>query len=369
MQIMNFDRQVKNVVSFLNASNVIKDFPDSVFITDLDGYVTEANAKAKEVFGISDGIPYVKIDNYIKDAMNLVASSIRKKKAVIGTGYLKDKDFYIELNASRTEKNYYISVRNATHYTSETELKDKINRFNGEKNIMLSKLESELISPLDSILGFSKGMIDGLGGELSDKQLKYIKIINNSANDLHEFLKKFVEFSDAESSLYDPDFRQFDVISEIKEVLKQYEQNDIEINFEYDSVEKRAIYTDLKIIKTALKNILDVSFSTVESGLVSVIAAPPDEEMSLTYGLSEDKKYISIIIKDSGKGFEGAALKTICDPYLQLDKNRKDILQSFKLGSASIMIKRAKGYFDISSEVMNGTVYTIVLPIEKGKNE
>ena len=369
MQIMNFDKQVKSLVSFLGASDVIKDFPDSVFITDLEGYIKEVNTKAKLVFGIGEDVPYVKIDHYIKDAMDLVASSIRKKKAVLGTGYLKEKEFYIELSASRTEKNYYISVRDVTHAISEIELKDKINRFNAEKNIMLSKLESELISPVDSILGFSKGMIDGLGGDLSEKQLKYIKIINTSAKDLHCFVEKFIEFSNAESSLYDPDYKQFDIVSEIKDVLKHFEQNETEINFEYDSVEKRAIYTDLKIIKKALKNILEVSLSTVESGIVSLIISPPNEEMSLTYGLNEEKKYISIIVKDSGKGFDAKTIKAICDPYLQLDKGRRDLLQAFKLGAASIMIKRASGYFDISSEVMAGTVYTIILPVEKEKNE
>ena len=45
MQIMNFDKQVKSLVSFLGASDVIKDFPDSVFITDLEGYIKEVNTK------------------------------------------------------------------------------------------------------------------------------------------------------------------------------------------------------------------------------------------------------------------------------------------------------------------------------------
>lgn len=366
MQIMNFSKQVKNMVSFFNAPDIMNNLPDSIIITDLDYYITDVNDKARECFGIAQNVPYIRIDNYIKNGMELIASSLRNKKPVVGIGLLREKEFYIELNVKRTDKNYYISVRDVSHYISDKIFQEKAARFNQEKNAMLHKVEQEIMSPIDSISGFSKGLLDGLGGDLSEKQLKYVRIINSNINGLHDFMEKLLEFSYNESSLYESEYKQFDIVAQIKEIIAKLPvAKGKEINFEYDSIEKRTINSDLKVVQRALKNILEVSLSTVESGLVSITMTKPDEETSIANGLDEEKQYINIIIKDNGKGFEPQELKTICDPYIQLSKNRKNLLNSLKLGSASIMIKRFGGYFDIFSNVNIGSEYRIILPYEK----
>ena len=58
-------------------------------------------------------------------------------------------------------------------------------------------------------------------------------------------------------------------------------------------------------------------------------------------------------------------MKYLCEPYAQLEKGKKNFLRSLELGTATIMIKRADGIIDIYSEVMKGTEYSIILPIEK----
>ena len=57
------------------------------------------------------------------------------------------------------------------------------------------------------------------------------------------------------------------------------------------------------------------------------------------------------------------------EAYAQLDKGKKNILRSLKLGIASILIKRANGIINIRSELKKGTKYEILLPVEKGADE
>lgn len=375
MQIMNLDKQVKNLVSFFSASNIVKDFPDAVILTDFNGYIIEANKKAAQCFELTnESTVAVKIDDVIKNAADIINSSCRQKRPVLGLADVNGKNFYIELNATRTSKGFCISVRDISQLTDETVLANKIERFNGEKNVMLYKLKSEILSPLSSVIGFSKGLLDGIGGDLTEKQAKYIRIINNNADNLQEFVENLLEFSYSESSLFDTEYRQFDIISLIKEVIAEFnkivEEKGLNLTFDYEMIDKRTIYSDLKAVKRILTNILQIAISTTESGTISINISHPTGEDFMMYSLNEERKYLRITFKDSSSGWSAQELQTMCDPYLQLDKNnRKSVLQAFKLGTASILTKRLQGAFDITSEFSNGSLYSIIIPAEKDSNE
>ena len=62
-------------------------------------------------------------------------------------------------------------------------------------------------------------------------------------------------------------------------------------------------------------------------------------------------------------------MKYLCEPYAQLEKGKKNFLRALKLGTASILIKRANGLINIHSEVKVGTKFEIILPIEKEQDE
>ncbi len=70
-------------------------------------------------------------------------------------------------------------------------------------------------------------------------------------------MDKFLEFTYAESSLYEPDYQKFDVVEALKAVIKDFEpaidEKKLNFNFEYSGLEKRIIYSDLKAIKKYLK--------------------------------------------------------------------------------------------------------------------
>jgi signal transduction histidine kinase len=58
-------------------------------------------------------------------------------------------------------------------------------------------------------------------------------------------------------------------------------------------------------------------------------------------------------------------LDGIFEPYTQLDKTRKKtITRALSLGTAHTLIKRMGGYFNVESQVMKGSLFTIILPNE-----
>ena len=70
-----------------------------------------------------------------------------------------------------------------------------VNKVTKEKNSFLSKIAGELTSPLHSINGFSQALLEGLGGEISEKQEKYLLIIYKNSVELIDLISNIVVYS------------------------------------------------------------------------------------------------------------------------------------------------------------------------------
>ncbi len=370
---MNLKKMFKNVFWTFTSLKTIENLPDSVVFLNSAGFVTRANKKACECFKITDNdINKLKFDNFIINGLEAVKSSVRNQKPILATAKVEEREFFVELNATRQWSGFCLILRDITQLINQAETDEKTARFNGEKNAMLVKLESEIKSPITSILGFSQGLLDGLSGDLTEKQNKYIKIINSNSNDLYNFIDKFLEFSYAESSLYESEYKNFDIVEAIKNIVKNYtlqcEENKVEITFDYDLIDKRTVFLDFKAFSKAVKNIIETSLAMTENGSISIELGYPDQE-SLSYKLLQNKSYMRLIIKDSSSGIDKNEIKSLCDPYAQLDNGKRNLLRALKLGSACILIRRAGGYIDINSEPSCGVNYEIIVPVEKEENE
>ena len=369
MQIMKLSRLVKKLWWFLSASDTIKNLPDSIIYADASGYIIKANKSAIKCFGLENSKIPVRIKDIISEGMNAVNESIRKKQPVSAIGRNKDIEFYVELNAIRKWNGYYLVIRDVSKLTNELTTERKIARFNGEKNAMLSMIQEDIKSPITSISGFSKGLLDGIGGELTEKQQKYIKIINTNATDLYTYTDKLIEFSCAESSLYASECLNFDIISFTKEILKDYtslfEEKKLLFNFDYTNIQNRTVNIDKRAYEGILRNILETSYNMTEEGYITLNLKYPNEEDFINFGLSESKQYIQINVKDTSSGIDKKEMKYLCDPYSQIGKGKINFVRSLRLGTASILTKRCGGFIDINSEILQGVMYNVVLPIMK----
>ena len=378
MQIMNLGKLAKDFWWSLTAFMTINNLPDSVIFVNSDGVIEQYNKKACEVFGlVYDEFHHTRFNDIVQDGMLKIRESLKYSKPVLATAAIPGREFYVELNASKKGNGICVSLRDMTKLTNEILNEEKTLKFNNEKNAMLVKLEGDIKSPLTSISGFSQGLLDGLGGELTEKQAKYVKIINTNSEELYHFIDKFLEFSQVESSIYEADYHNFDIVETLKAILKdldgEFKAKKLSYDIDYEAIEKRSVYTDLTAVKKIFRNIIEVALAMTENGYISVKLSHPDDASCGNYKINipEDKQksYLQLTIRDTGAGIPEDEMKYLCEPYAQLEKGKKNLLRALKLGTASILIKRANGVVCISSEVMKGTKYDILLPIEKGLNE
>lgn len=367
-----------NLFSGLNLKEIIQQLPDAVLVVNEEGRIIWANREAEFMFGIDmrEEVDYY-LDDFVSNGTKLADQSASRRTPVIAGAITKDeKEFFIELNTSQLEDQFLITIRDVTAMTKVLANAEKTGQLNKDKNIMLTKLSHDFKSPLQSIIGFSTALIDGLGGDITEKQAKYVKIINKNASELLYFMEKFFEFSKAESSLVRFELKTFDIVNTVQEIIKSNESSisnkKLEITLDYEELANRPITTDESVIKTVLQNILEISNKLTEIGSINIKLSNPDLETIIKRGArvinnAESTSYILISIKDTGMGLKETELEGLFEPYTQLEKaNKKNFVRTVSLGTAKTLINKLNGTIWVESEVMKGTTFNIVLPIEKG---
>ncbi len=371
VQVMNLKKRIKNLKWFLYSNTLLENLPDMVLFLNYDGHILWGNKIAHEKLKLLNDVT---INEVIKSGMRSIRDSIKQNKSVLVQTVIHGAETNVELSASRSGKKFFVCLKDNTMYINDKMHRKTQDKFNTEKNAFISDIRKEIVSPIASVSGFSQGMLDGIAGELSEKQIKYLKIINSNAIELQEFLEKFADFSECESSIYKPAPNNFDIVIKIKNILKelqpQLKLKNIAFDFYYDAIQSRNIFFDENAFEKIILNIINTCVNIMsENGSITIHLAVPDEENSIACGLEENKKYMQIIIKQSGSGMSQDEIRYICNPYANAKNGRKYLLRSLCMGIASILIKRNRGFININSEVMNGTLYNIIIPVEKEENE
>ena len=300
-----------NLFSNINPREVIKNLPDAVLVIDLDGRIVWANNKASIIFESNrSDLKGLNFDEIVANGVLLAEKSHSKRNSVVtGAFTAEGKEFFIEMNARKYVEQYFITIRDVTAMTNVLTIAEKTGRLNKEKNIMISKLSNEIKSPLQSIIGFSQALLDGLGGEINDKQNKYVKIINKNSSELLYFMEKFIEFSQAESSLFKFDNQPFDLMNTIQNVVKNNEttinSKDLSINLDFDDFNKKAVYSHENSVKIILQNILETSIKATDVGVITIRVNHPEPEEIEKCGIKTTNdagvfSYVKITISDTG---------------------------------------------------------------------
>ncbi len=374
MQGMN----LLNLFSEVNMKDVLQYLPDAVFVVDeSNGEILWVNDRAAIIFESSkEDLKGVNFEELVVKGMELAEQSSYKDVSVIGGAVSNSREFFVELSANLLDNQYFITIRDVTEMTNILTQAEKTGRLNKDKNLMLTKLSSEFKSPMQSILGFSQALNDGLGGDINEKQRKYVKIINKNATELLYFMNKFFEFAQVESNLCDKNIHVFDVLELIQSVISSNEvmiaTKKLDININADNIADKFIYSDENALRIILQNILEISIKLTEIGNINIDLSNPPLAEVVNMGITPiksatDTSYMLIRISDNGVGIQENDVEGIFEPYTQLDKqNRKNLVRSISLGSVKELVRILHGAVWLETEVMKGTAFSIIIPVENG---
>ena len=362
---------IKKILFRTNTIDVEKALPDAVIFCNKDGKIQWVNDKAAEIFETSKmHLLTSNISEFIENAINIATISIENNKPVI-TKFV-GHETYFDMVAKEIEEGFVLDFRDSVATLDDIKRKteEDYKEANHDKNIFLIKMTNELKSPLQSIVGFAQAMADGLGGEMSEQQEKYIKIIKKNSSDLMYFITKMLELSQAEANIKTPDSRVFDILSTVNSVVKFNEQlyKDKELRWNVTTTEgfKKTVTSDEEIIKTILQNILEVILKSVEMGEIAINLSTPNSEFLASKNLlGED--YLMISVSSSSLLLSESDLDYMFDPYMIIDtSNKKNLLRAMTLACVKNLVQVLNGIVWVESQILKNTCFNIIIPL--GKN-
>ncbi len=362
----------------VNTASVFEYLPDGLIVTDFQGNIVFANSYAKELMKITEGY---NIADVLNVKFSIIEGLISDKVQSVFKVENNNSDIYVELSASKIkeENKIVITARNVsqTHKLMkkmlvETESSKKVNR---DKNSFIVKLSNDLKSPLHSIEGFSSALLEGLGGELNEKQDKYLNIINKNSKELMFLIDKIIEYSRLEAGLYVWDFKHLDIINTLQNTIRPYKEKlkakDIALNINVDTITKRTCFIDENALKTIIDTLIDIAEKSTYLGNITIELTHPElefveqQEVECPQSATE-KSFIQFTISDTGAGMSEAEMENIFDPYYQLDAvNKKNMSKSLALAIVRTLISNLHGKIWVESNSMQGSTYTFIIPNER----
>ena len=355
--------------------NVLAYLPEAVLVIDETGRIRYANKSAQKLFETARIKGKNINDFFIINSENIIKNKDEEVKQIT--------DVKVTDVSSKKRKRYILTIIDNTqdHSLLNQLIAEKQTQkiLNHTKNMLLSKMDNYLTSPLHSVVGFSQAMLSGLSGDLNEKQRKYLEIMNSNSAELLLFIQKLVELSQIEADLYKFDFNNFDITVLLSVVLNEFKvkllHKDIKLSVNTSDLFSSACYSDKNVIRIILTNMLENAAELIETGAINITLSNPLPEFLITKGFDIDnniseKSYLMVEV--ACKGLDGSLYNNIdiFDPYVQADKNNKKyLLQSFLLGSSQKFANKLRGEMWISNQYANQVSFMFIVPADKAPVE
>lgn len=363
--------------------NVLTYLPDAVLVVDETGKIYYANKSAFKLFETSRLKGRNLNDFFILHSDNILLNKNDNLKQIlkIVTEEQNTKITDVKVVDVSTQKNkrYILTIVDNTqdHSLLDQLIAERQEQkvLNHTKNVLLVKMANYLRSPLHSVVGFSQAMLEGLSGDLNEKQSKYINIINNNSSEILMLVNKLIELSQVESDIYKFDYNSFDISALLSVIVNEtnvkIQNKDIRLSANTAELLKQNCYSDKNVIKGVISNLLDNAINCIETGSITINVSNPLPEYLLLKGFEvnnnvNEKSYLMVEINCKGIDTSQYGSNDVFDPYVQVEKNsKKYLLQSLLLGSTKRYLNKLKGDIWINSQYENQASFCFIIPVEK----
>ncbi len=358
---------IKKILFRTNSIDAEKALPDAVVYCNREGKILWVNDKAAEIFETSKmHLLTSNISDFIENALNLITSSVITNNQVITK--FTSGEVYFDMTSKEIEDGYVLDFRDSLNSVDEIlrNSEDDYKEINRDKNTFLLKLANELKSPLQSIVGFSQAMADGLGGSMTEQQEKYIRIINKNSSELMYFITKLLELSQTESEIANSETKMFDILSTINAVVRfneqLYKDKELSWNVVLDEGMKKTISSNENVVKNIVQNILEVILKSIDMGNINItISVPSDEVLASKNLVGTD--YAMISVSSNALLLSESDLESMFDPYMIVDTtNRKNVLRAMTLSCVKNLVQNLRGAVWVESQILKNTSFNIIIP-------
>ncbi len=230
----------------------------------------------------------------------------------------------------------------------------RLKELDNMKSEFISIVSHELKTPLTSMREAANLLMEGVSGDLNEKQQRLIVIMGQGIERLIQMTSELLEMSKLESGMV-PLQKEFvdmntmvsDFISEVQHFA---ENSGILLNAVY-LPEERKVYLDRNKILRVLTNLTHNAIKYSDSG----------SEVELKLDTSDG--HITVVIKDNGKGIPQEDIPLIFEKFYQSKTTRGHSGIGLGLAISKSIVEAHGGKIYAKSCVGKGSVFSFTLPV------
>jgi PAS domain S-box-containing protein len=222
------------------------------------------------------------------------------------------------------------------------------------KSAFLAVMSHELRTPLNSIIGFTGIVVQGLAGPLNEEQKKQLGMVQNSSRHLLALINDVLDISKIEAGqleIHCSSFSLREVICQaVATVSPLAEKKGIALHTEIPP-DAGDIISDQHRTRQILLNLVGNAVKFTDHGSVCVRCVC-------------EEPWVSIAIQDTGIGIPPQHLKTIFEPFRQVDTGVARSREGTGLGLSICrrLVEHLGGFLFVESEPGVGSTFTVRLP-------
>ncbi len=343
-------------VSNLPLQTVIKFIPKPVFIP----FVAQGNLVGLLILGeklsgdryTNDDLSLLKTLSYqgsvaIQNAV--LYEQLRKRTEALEAAYNNLRETY--------QKSYGTTLPDASEGDLDvaiTMLAEKLSQVDKLKSQFVANVSHDLRTPITSIKGYVDNLLDGIYGELTEKQRRNLKRVQDKCDELISLINDLLDLSRIESGtimLQAKDVLLRDLIEEVVISLEsQSERNNISISFSCES--NLRLIADPNRLRQILTNLLENAVKFTENdGAVNVDVIDKEGE-------------VEISVSDTGIGIPESERQKIFERFHQSVVTKRGSVKGTGLGLAiaKSLVEMHGGDLKVESELGKGSRFYFTLP-------
>ena len=242
----------------------------------------------------------------------------------------------------------------------EEDIKHKnaeLQRLSEDKDILMSILAHDLITPFNSMLGFLDLLSENLREYDVDTLENYISIVNNSAKGAFNLLNDILLWTRSQSGAIPFEPKIFNLkssIEDVKDFLKP-NANSKNITINIDESDKTVVFADVDMLNTILRNLISNAIKFTDSGGIVNISSERTESDIL------------VTISDNGIGIAPNILPRLFDTT-KLYSTRGTANEKgtgFGLMLCKKFVEEHGGEIWAESELSKGSKFKFTLPLNE----
>ncbi len=234
------------------------------------------------------------------------------------------------------------------------------------KSSFLANMSHELRTPMNSIIGYTDLLLDGVDGEINAEQEKSLRKVVNNARHLLQLINDILDMSKIESGKIELDLRETDIKILIESIVFTFEtpiaQKGLTLSLDIEET-LPILFVDEDKIRQIIINLLSNAIKFTHKGGITISAKHSNRGIRP----GEEPLFIEICVEDSGIGIKEDDIAKLFDKFSQIDISTIRQYEGTGLGLsiARGLVVLHKGVIWAESEFGKGSRFFFTLPARK----